>query len=103
MSRSNGTSRIPNDERRRFIEADLIIEARDSESLPCYIAVEISYTASGRDADRAMRNARILTDLTGVAAHPVIVGIRFNDSIRSEVESGSVIWHPLPEDFIEAY
>ena len=102
MARADGAERIPSNERRSFMEADLVIEARDSEGLPCYVAVEISFTVNGRDTRRAMRNARILAELTGVAAHPVIVGNRLDDRVRSEVESGSVAWHPLPDDSLEA-
>ena len=55
------TSAIPTNELRSFRRADLIMEATDQEGATCYVAVEISYTANGRDTTRALRNAGFLT------------------------------------------
>ncbi len=59
------TSDIPANELRSFRRADLIIEATDQNGAPCYIAVEVSFTANGRDTSRALRNAEFLTRFTG--------------------------------------
>ena len=68
----DGTS---NDSLRSFYNADVIIEATQGDAA-CYIAVEASYTADHRDADRALRNADFLTQFTGIPAHPAIVSVR---------------------------
>ena len=44
-----------------FRRADLVMEAADSADATCYVAVEVSYTANGRDTQRAVRNAEFLT------------------------------------------
>ncbi|MYF74589.1 MAG: hypothetical protein F4175_14815, partial [Gemmatimonadetes bacterium] len=62
------TSGIPTNELRSFRRADLIIEATDQNGTLCYIAVEISFTANGRDTTRALRNAELMTRFTGKQA-----------------------------------
>ena len=44
--------------------ADLIVEVTDSDGEVCYVAAEASYTVNGRDTERAIRNAGLLTKLT---------------------------------------
>ena len=73
-----------------FRSADLIIEASDGDGQICYIPVEASYTLDRRDTDRAIRNAAILTQLTGKPAKPAVFGIRYDHEITSQVESGQV-------------
>ena len=55
------------DELRSFREADLVIEARDEEGNTQYLAAEVSFTGAIRDTERALRNAELLTRITG---HP---------------------------------
>ena len=43
------------------VEADLVFEAEDERGGIQYVAVEVSYTANGRDTSRAMRNAALIT------------------------------------------
>ena len=78
-----------------FLRADIIAEAVDESGETRYIAVEASYTVNGRDTDRASRNAGILTQLTGKAAHAVVAGSRIDDRQRPVIESGEVFWHEL--------
>ena len=78
-----------------FLRADIIAEAADESGETRYIAVEASYTVNGRDTDRASRNAGILTQLTGKAAHAVVAGCRIDDRQRPVIESGEVFWHEL--------
>ena len=65
----------PRDSLRSFVNADVIIEATQADATTCYIAVEASYTADHRDADRALRNADFLTRFTGIPARPCIVSV----------------------------
>ena len=60
---------LPRAEWRSFMEADLVIEATDGAN-PCYLTVEVSYTGDRRDADRARRNARIISELLGCSTRP---------------------------------
>ena len=73
-----------------FRSADLIIEASDRDGQICYIPVEASYTLDLRDTDRAIRNAAILTQLTGKPAKPAVFGVRYDRVINPQVQSGQV-------------
>ena len=96
------TSGIPTNELRSFRRADLIIEATDQNGIPCYIAVEISFTANGRDTSRALRNAEFMTRFTGKQAFSAVVGLRRDDRIQGLVESGEVFWYQLDPEIMEA-
>ena len=78
----------------------LIIEALDGET-PCYIAVEVSFTADPRDTNRALRNASMLTEYTGRPARAAIASVRNDHSINWQIESGAVHWHQIDERDIE--
>ncbi len=93
---------IPTNELRSFREADLIMEATDSDGETCYIAVEISFTANGRDTRRAIRNAELLTKFTGKPAHAAIAGLHRDDRIQTDIESGKVFWYQLDPKVLEA-
>ena len=79
-------------ELRSFYRADLVIEAADGDDAPCYLMVEVSFTANRRDADRARRNAALMTQFTGIPAKAVVGGVRLHESIREIVESGEIYW-----------
>ena len=93
---------IPRNELDSFELADIIIEAEHRDSgETCYVAVEVSYTASRRDTDRAIRNAGFLTRFTGRPAYPVIVSQRVRPDIEPLIESGGVNWLELPSEALE--
>ena len=95
------TAIAPND-LRSFRQADLIMEATDQAGAPCYLAVEISFTANGRDTTRARRNAEFLTSFTGKPASAVIAGLRQDNRIQPAIDSGAVFWHQLDPTDLEA-
>ena len=100
LARSKGTKDIPANDLRSFRVADLIIEARDGKGETCYVAVEVSFTANGRDTNRAIRNADFMSRFTGKPAYPVVTGLRRDNSIRCAIASGDVYWYQLaPEAF----
>ena len=90
-------SGIPRDSLRSFYNADVIIEATQADASTCYIAVEASYTADHRDADRALRNVEFLTQFTGLPAYPCIVSVRNDRELGPDVLQGNVFWYPIPE------
>lgn len=94
----DGTSR---DSLRSFINADVIIEATQADGSTCYIAVEASYTADHRDADRALRNAGYMTQFTGLPARPCIVSVRNDRELGPDILQGNVFWYPIPDQFWE--
>ncbi len=96
------TSALTAGELRSFRQADLVIESLDSQGEHCFIAVEISFTANGRDTARATRNARLLTAFTGRPAFAAIAGVRRDDRIQENIRSGEVVWHELDSSDLEA-
>ena len=102
MIDSIDTTDIPTNELRSFRRADLILEATDSKGATCYIAVEISFTANGRDTSRACRNARFLTQFTDKSAYAAVAGLRRDDRIQEAINSGEVFWYQLAPEALEA-
>ena len=94
-------SGIPRDSLRSFYNADVIIEATQVDATTCYIAVEASYTADHRDADRALRNVELLTQFTGFPAYPCIVSVRNDRELSPDVLQGNIFWYPIPDQFWE--
>ncbi len=83
-----------------FRHADIVIRAAEPDGTECYVAVEVSYTANGRDTQRAQRNAQLLTRFTGRRADPVVASLWIDDRIRAAVDSGEVAWYQLlPQTF----
>ena len=99
---SADTTGIPPNELRSFRRADLIMEATDQDQKPCYIAVEISFTANGRDTTRAIRNAGFLKRFTGKPAYAAIAGLYRDDRIQGIIESEEVFWYQLGPEHLES-
>ena len=102
LTEATDTTDIPPNALRSFRHADLVMEAADQTGAPCYIAVEISLTANGRDTLRALRNAEFLTRFTGKPAHAAIAGLRQDARIQPTIASGSVFWYQLEPTDLEA-
>ena len=102
LVRSADLSDMPKNDLRSFGRADLIMETTDESGEPCYVAVEASFTANGRDTDRAVRNAEILARATGRAARAAVAAKRVDHRIRPRIESGEVFWHELSHHSLEA-
>ena len=94
MVRPHDAADIPVNDLRSFRLADLIVEATDAGE-SCYVAVEISFTANGRDTKRALRNAGFLTRFTGRRAYAVIASVKVDDRIRGILDDGDVSWYRL--------
>ena len=99
---SADTSDILVSDLRSFRVADLIMEATAEDGEVCYVAVEISYTANGRDTKRALRNAKFMTRFTGKRAFAVVSGLYRDDRIQDIFESGELFWHQLTPEQLEA-
>ena len=95
-------SDIPTSELYSFHNADLLMEAVDADGQGCYIAVEISFTANGRDTRRAVRNAEFLRRFTGQAAYAAVAGLQMDDRIESDLAAGDVFWYQLDPAVLEA-
>ena len=87
---------LPRAEWRSFMEADLVIEATDGAN-PCYLTVEVSYTGDRRDADRARRNARIISELLGCSTRPVVASVHNVDEVDEDIQSGYLRWYQISQ------
>ena len=90
-----GNASAPTNVIRSFRNADLVMETADESGEVCYAAVEVSYTADGRDTIRAVRNAGILTRLTGKPARAAVAGFRLDNEILDATDSAEIFWHQL--------
>ena len=95
------TTAIDRADLRSFRRADLIMEATDEAGESCYVAVEISFTANGRDTTRALRNADFLTRFTGRNAYAVVSGLRRDDRITDSIDTGAVFWYQLDPEVMD--
>ena len=86
---------VPQDARMSFIEADLMIHAKDLAGEDHYIAAEVSYTVGSGDVDRAIRNTEFLRGLTDKDSHAVVVGNDINGTAQMIVEREGVVWYQL--------
>ena len=86
---------------RSFRKADLVIEASGNEGV-MYLAVEVSFTADKRDADRAIRNVEFLRRCTGNEAKAVVASVKNDRHVSQLIEQGLVYWHQIDEDTLKA-
>ena len=78
---SSLTDGIDSGDEDSFKTAGLILEAQTTDTERRFVAVEISYTADERVANRAVRNARYITRFTGTPAFAVMAGFYRDDRI----------------------
>jgi len=80
-----------------YENADLVMEAADSDGNRRLVAVEASHTANRNDANRARRNAQYLTRFTGAPAVAVIASAENDPEADRQVTDGLLHWHRLQE------
>ena len=85
-----------------YVQADLVFEAEDDRGGTQYVAMEVSYTANGRDTARAMRNAEFVTRFSGAACRPAVASLHVDDRIAELIESGRVAWYRMPRRALES-
>ena len=98
----NAGAAMHSSEIQSYVEADLVFEAEDDGGGIQYVAVEVSYTANGRDTARAMRNAALITRFTERPCRPVVASLRIDDRIADAIEAGRVSWFRLPSEAMQA-
>lgn len=96
MERAANIQGIPRGHLRSYRAADIIAEAVDADDdAQCYVVVEVSYTANGRDTTRAVRSAGLLSRFSGKPAHPVIAGVRVDNETREAIDAGEIQYYEL--------
>ena len=71
-----------------FKNADMVLHVVNSDNQPGYITVEASFTISGRDVTRAVRNADYLSRYTGLPAYPVVAGVDILPDAQERIDNG---------------
>ncbi len=84
-----------------FREADLIMEAEDADGQRHYVAVEVSYSGNGRDADRALRDAQLMRRFTAQSSYAAVAGTRVNNRVQEMIDGGLVHWYRILDKDIE--
>ena len=104
LFRNSGASDLPPNEVRSFVNADIVAKVvQPIGAEESYVAIEVSYTVQPDDVRRAVRNAEYLTRFTGLAALPAVAGVRLDDRVREDVESGAIYWwHAIAERELRA-
>lgn len=92
----------PEGDVKSFREADLVLLARDDKGHPSYIAVEASYTVSGRDIRRARRNAEYLQKLTGLPAKGAVAGVEIVPGRERNATTDGVHCYHIPVRDLES-
>ena len=90
---------LSRENRRSFVEADLVIEATGGDG-PCYLEVEVSYTGDRHDAERARRNANIISELKDCPARPVVASVRNVDEVDEDIQTGFLSWYQISQQQI---
>ncbi len=93
---------MPRNERVSFLRADIIMETTNVTGELSYVAVEVSFTIDERDTTRAIRNAELLTRITGRQARAAVAGLRLDDRARGSIDAGDVFWCEIPAESFEA-
>ena len=86
---------VPQEDKMSFLEADLVVRAKDGSDEDHYITAEVSYTVGSSDVDRTIRNAGFLKELTGKQSHAVVVGNHINGTAAMIVEREGIPWYQL--------
>ena len=86
---------VPDEARMSFLEADLVVRAKDGSGEDHYITAEVSNTVGSNDVDRTIRNAGFLRELTGKQSHAVVVGNDINGTAAMIIEREGIPWYQL--------
>ena len=86
--------------RRSFVQADLVILVETTEG-PAYIAAEVSSTGAARDTARAVRNAAVIAEATGLPCEPAPISVRNDREVEDQVREGLVHWYQLDQKEVQ--
>ena len=82
-------------QRKSFNLSDLVFVAAEEDGEECYVVVEVSYTANGRDSQRALEHAGMLTRFTGRRALAAVAATRYDYDLQPLLDSGRLHWLEL--------
>ena len=102
LTRQHDVSDLPRGTMQSFYRADLVMQVADAVGTQHYIAVEASFTVNGRDSRRAIRNAELMTRLTGQPAMGAVAGVRLDRDLSDQTEFDQLHWYEIPSEDLEA-
>lgn len=82
-------------QRKSFNLSDLVFVAAEEDGEECFVVVEVSYTANGRDSQRALEHAGMLTRFTGQRALAAVAATRYDYDLQPLLDSGRLHWLEL--------
>ena len=82
-------------QRKSFNLSDLVFVAAEEDGEVCFVVVEVSYTANGRDSQRALEHAGMLTRFTGQRALAAVAATRYDYDLQPLLDSGRLHWLEL--------
>ena len=80
----------------RFRNADMVINVRDANGQPGYVALEASFTVNGNDVRRAVRNAVYLHQYTGLPYYAAVADVEVLPDAREAIDNGQVWFYRIP-------
>ena len=79
-----------------FRNADMVINVRDANGQPGYVALEASFTVNGNDVRRSVRNAVYLHQYTGLPCYAAVAGVEVLPDARETIDNGQVWFYRIP-------
>ena len=79
-----------------FRNADMVMNVRDTEGQPGYVALEASFTVNGNDVRRAVRNADYLHQYTGLPCYAAVAGVEVLPEAQAEIDAGKALLYRIP-------
>ena len=79
-----------------FRNADMVINVRDANGQPGYVALEASFTVNGNEVRRAVRNAVYLHQCTGLPCYASVAGVGVLPDAQSAIDNGQVWFYRIP-------
>ena len=78
-----------------FRNADMVMNVRDADGHPGYVALEASFTVNGNDVRRAVRNADYLHQYTGLPCYAAVAGVQVLPDAQMEVDDGKALLYRI--------
>ena len=78
-----------------FRNADMVMNVRDADGHPGYVALEASFTVNRNDVRRAVRNADYLHQYTGLPCYAAVAGVQVLPDAQTEVDDGKALLYRI--------
>ena len=79
-----------------FRNADLVMNVRDANGQPGYVALDASFTVADNDIRRAVRNAGYLHQYTGTPCYAAVASVEVLPEAQAEIDAGKVLLYRIP-------